>query len=146
MSDRTDELGAIIPFTANRLPTLSPSLNQLFILKLILEEWQDTEEEERGTDTVLTFIIDTLEHLAFLYQHKGIDTPEGYILEHLNMYKGFLKHPNEDDVDGWTRAYDFWLDKATAFGMRIKEVEEQDENLGVDDWPKNNSPDNGGQP
>ena len=132
-----------------RLPTFYSSLNQLLILKLILEEWQATEEEARGD--AVTFIIDTVEHLAYLYQHQGIDTPEGYILEQLNLYEGLFKNAHEDDVDWLTCALEFWQGKATDFDMwryikKSDEEEEQDESLGVDNWPKNNSPDGGGQP
>ena len=116
------------------------------ILKLILEEWQAIQVTEwcvsqRGNDAAVAYIIEAVEHLAWLYQHIGIDTPEEYILHELDMNKDMMAdaHENVWETDLHTRTLEFWQDKATEFGLSL-------ESLGVDDWPKNNSPDGGGQP
>jgi len=102
-----------------KVPTMSPSLNQLLILKLLLEEWKFSEEHDElnGTD-VATYLIDSLDHLMFLKIYHDIDTPEAYILDQLDWNTKFLEGAHEDDIDSYTRWQTFWEAAAWEYGLR----------------------------
>ena len=101
-----------------KVPTMFPSLNQLFLLKILLEEWKFSEEHDElnGTD-VATYLIDSLDHLMFLKIYHDIDTPEAYILDQLDWNTKFLEGAHEDDIDSLSRWQTFWEVTAREYDL-----------------------------
>jgi hypothetical protein len=98
----------------NKGPTMFPSLNQLFLLKILLEEWKFSEEhDELNGNDVAAFLIHSLDHLMYLKTFHDIDTPEAYIRDQLDWNTRELEGANEDDIDSLSRWQTFW--EATAW-------------------------------
>jgi len=102
----------------NKVPTMFPSLNQLFLLKILLEEWKFSEEhDELNGNDVAAFLIHSLDHLMYLKIFHDIDTPEAYIRDQLDLNTSYLEDAHEDDIDSLSRWQTFWEVTAREYDL-----------------------------
>ena len=102
----------------NKVPTMFPSLNQLFLLKILLEEGKFSEEhDELDGNDVVTHLVNSLDHLMYLKIFHDIDTPEAYIRDQLDLNTSYLEDAHEDDIDSLSRWQTFWEVTAREYDL-----------------------------